>query len=199
MIHALFFGFVFALGLILPLGPQNMFIIQQGANKHHLLKISILVATAALCDTLLILLAVFGISVAVFKLAWVKYLMLVLGILFLAYLGWQSWRSQQHDAGKHKIVSLKKLVTFTLAVSLLNPAALIDTIVTIGSVSLTFTGHLRIDFTLGCIVTSWLWFILLAVCGSQLQRMQWLYIRLPKISAIVMWLAGGYLLYQLFV
>lgn len=50
MIHGLFL----ALGLILPLGAQNVFVFNQGANQKQLIKTIPVIIAAGLCDTLLI-------------------------------------------------------------------------------------------------------------------------------------------------
>lgn len=198
MLHALFFGMLFAFGLVLPLGPQNIFVINQGAKNHKLHVIGTIVLTAALCDTALILIAVFGVGVIVLEIAWIKYVMLSAGILFLLYLGVMFWRSPPAVISETSVtISLKKMILMTMAVSLLNPAALIDAIITIGSASLVFSGELRIAFTLGCIATSWLWFTGLAMFGKQLQRVDSIRRNLNKISAVLMWLAASYLIYQL--
>lgn len=62
MIQSILHGFLLAFGLILPLGAQNVFVFNQGANYKSFKKIIPVIVTAGLCDTLLILLAVFGIS-----------------------------------------------------------------------------------------------------------------------------------------
>jgi L-lysine exporter family protein LysE/ArgO len=59
-------GFILALGLILPLGAQNVFVFQQGATQHRFFQALPAVITAAVCDTALIILAVLGVSVVVF-------------------------------------------------------------------------------------------------------------------------------------
>lgn len=194
MFYALTFGFIFALGLILQLGPQNMFILQQGARSNQLLSTIIVVSLASLCDTVLIILAVAGVSASVLHFPWVKYTLLVLGIAFLAYYGYVAWRSNTNATQAQTSQTLIKLVLFTLSVSLLNPGALIDTIVTIGTVSTTFAGHAKIAFTVGCIITSWLWFILLAVTGKWLLRFAWFTQYIGKITAIIMFISALYLL-----
>ena len=163
MLLAFLFGLVFALGLILPLGPQNMFVLAQGMGMRNNQKTAIaaVVITAATCDTLLILIAGFGLTLVVFKLIWIKAIFLILGVLFLAYLGWNCWQQPTNKAITEKSINsretLKKLILITLGLSLLNPYALLDTIVTIGSMSLTYHDrHNRIIFLFACIITSWI-------------------------------------------
>lgn len=62
MTNSFFHGIFLAFGLILPLGPQNMFVFFQGANQHNLLNALPIAVAASLADTTLILLAIFGVS-----------------------------------------------------------------------------------------------------------------------------------------
>lgn len=55
-------GFLLSLGLILPIGMQNGFIFTQGALHSRWSKSLPAVFTASVCDTLLIALAVLGVS-----------------------------------------------------------------------------------------------------------------------------------------
>ena len=199
MISAFFYGTFFAFGLILPLGPQNMFVLTQGMTQHRKAAISAVVATAALCDTLLIITAGLGLTLITFKFVWIKRLLLVSGILFMLYLGWQSWRqpstSYTGEINETKNKSIFSLIFITIALSLLNPYALLDTVVTIGSVSLTYQHLDRIIFLSACILTSWLWFTFLAIAGDWLNKLEWLRLHQNKLSSCIMWIASIYLLY----
>ncbi|RIP24071.1 amino acid transporter, partial [Staphylococcus gallinarum] len=63
MLQSAVHGLLLALGLILPLGAQNVFVFNQGANHKSITKSLPVIITAGLCDTFLIVLAVIGISV----------------------------------------------------------------------------------------------------------------------------------------
>ncbi|MEM9243489.1 MAG: LysE family transporter [Pseudomonadota bacterium] len=200
MILAFLFGFLFALGLIVPLGPQNMFVLSQGIRKSNRKAIATVVTTVALSDTLLILLAVLGLTLVILKVSWFKDVILIAGIVFLLYLGWQSWRQATELNNDDALVnpSPLKLVLFSLGVSLLNPYAILDTLVTIGSVSLTYHGVNKIAFVTACIMTSWVWFIFLATVGRYLAKLDFFNKHNGHISAIVMWGAAIYLFAHLF-
>ena len=62
MSEAVIHGFLLAIGLILPLGAQNVFVFNQGANQSKLIKAFPAVITAGICDSILISLAVIGVS-----------------------------------------------------------------------------------------------------------------------------------------
>lgn len=197
MFPAFLHGYILALGLILPLGPQNAFILSQGATQPRLLRALPVALVAALADTLLILLAVLGVSVVVLNLPWVQIALVAVGIVFLAVMGWLTWRGTpaERDADRVDLAwPLKRQVVFTLSVSLLNPHAILDTIGVIGTSSLSYSGEMRLAFTIGVILNSWLWFLMLAVVGRLVGTFDTVRIWLNRASAVIMWLSAAYLL-----
>jgi L-lysine exporter family protein LysE/ArgO len=199
--EAFLHGFLLALGLILPLGVQNVFIFNQGAVQPTFWRATPAVLTASLCDTILILLAVLGVSLLVLSLVWVKTILLVFGILFLLYMGWVTWNSSGIKQQEEKAFSHRKQITFAASVSLLNPHAIMDTIGVIGSSSIQYDGSEKWIFTISCIMVSWLWFFGLALCGRIMKKMDQsgkLIFLLNRVSAVIIWGTAGYLLYQIF-
>ncbi|MFD1886938.1 LysE/ArgO family amino acid transporter [Paenibacillus wenxiniae] len=217
VVHA----FILALGLILPLGVQNVFIFQQGIVQRKWRAVLPVVMTAGLCDTLLISVAVGGVSVIVLGLPGVKLMLMGGGVLFLIYMGWVTWKSaaapsphlpmaeqnertqstKAFDTAATMPMNAKRQIGFALSVSLLNPHALLDTIGVIGTSSLRYEGGERWAFTLTCIIVSWLWFVLLAVAGMTIGRLdqtgrwfQWL----NRSSALLIWGIALYLLVSLY-
>ncbi|ASZ60056.1 LysE/ArgO family amino acid transporter [Bacillus subtilis] len=199
MVDAIIHGFILALGLILPLGVQNVFVFNQGAAHTQFFKALPVIITASICDTLLISLAVLGVSVVVLEYNWLKTVLLIAGISFLIYMGFITWRSKTHVNADHKsAVSLtpKKQITFAISVSLLNPHAVLDTIGVIGTSSLKYVGTEKLSFTLTCILISWIWFAGLGIGGKvtrKLDKSGRLLFILNKVSAIVMWGTAVYL------
>ena len=61
MSEAIIHGIILAFGLIIPLGVQNVFVFNQGASQPNIWSGPV-VLTASICDTLLILIAVQGVS-----------------------------------------------------------------------------------------------------------------------------------------
>ena len=202
MFTAAMHGFTLALGLILPLGVQNIFIFNQGAVQPRFSKAIPAILTAALCDTLLIVLAVVGISVIVLSSTWISSVLLLLGIVFLIYMGIATWKSNPSDGSDNNVtISWKKQITFAASVSLLNPHAIMDTIGVIGTSSLTYSGTNKIAFTISCITVSWLWFAGLAAAGrftGLLDRGGRVLVVLNKLSAVIMFATAVYLTLRLF-
>lgn len=201
MLNAFVYGFILAFSLILPLGVQNIFIFNQGATQRHFLHALPCVIAASLCDTLLIVLAVLGISVVVLSVTWLKTLFFIIGFFFLIYMGWITWHNQppQLNANK-KPLSAKKQINFALSVSLLNPHAIMDSVAVLGMNSLHFSGQARLAYMTACITVSCLWFFGLSIAGHVLHRLdksgRWLLL-INKISALIIWGVAFYFGWQI--
>ena len=194
MTAAIFHGIVLAFGLILPLGPQNTFILAQGAHQPNLLRAMPAVIAAGLCDTLLIVLAVFGVSVLVNEILWLRTALVVAGVAFLVFVGIHFWRSNGAGASNGTgAASAKRQMMFAASVSLLNPHAISDTIGVIGASSLAYHGPERIAFAVACVAVSWIFFLTLAVFGRGLSRIKGTARLLARASAVVMWISAVYL------
>lgn len=203
MLEAFIHGFILALGLILPLGVQNMFIFNQGAIQPRFIRVLPVVITASLCDTFLILISVLGVSLLILSSFWVKTFLIGGGIIFLIYMGWTTWTSKPNNEKEEidKKFSLKKQVLFASSVSLLNPHAIMDTVGVIGPSAIKYQGEERAIFAVACILVSWICFLGLAIIGrisGNLDKSGRLMLVLNKISALVMWGAAFYLALSLF-
>ncbi|PLR66189.1 LysE/ArgO family amino acid transporter [Bacillus sp. UMB0893] len=198
MVEAIIHGLVLAFGLILPLGVQNVFVFNQGAAQPKFLRALPVIITASICDTLLISLAVLGVSVVVLGSYWIKMILFAGGIFFLVYMGFVTWRSKPPAVKQEQgaVFSPKKQIAFAMSVSLLNPHAILDTVGVIGTSSLKYTGAEKIAFAFVCILISWLWFAGLGIAGRLTGRMDKsgrILLILNKISAIVMWGTAVYI------
>lgn len=170
MLQAMLHGLLLALGLILPLGAQNVFVFNQGANHKSFKKVLPVVITAGLCDTLLILLAILGVSLILSQYPSLQLVIYLVGLVFLLYMAWSLWKEQPSQATTQPPMSARKQIGFALSVSLLNPHAIMDTIGVIGTSASIYIGSEKVAFTCATIAVSWLWFIGLAFLGKQLGR-----------------------------
>ncbi|WP_239746369.1 MULTISPECIES: LysE family transporter [unclassified Mammaliicoccus] len=186
-------GLLLALGLILPLGAQNVFIFNQGANHKRIRKTIPVIITAGLCDTLLILLAVLGVSLVLLSLPVLQLVVYIIGFIFLIYMGIVLWKEKPQSLEYQPSMSAKKQVGFAISVSLLNPHAIMDTIGVIGTSASVYEGLDKFNFTASTILISWLWFILLAILGKTVGTVdktgKWI-IYLNKISSIVIFIVA---------
>lgn len=195
-------GFILALGLILPLGIQNVFIFSQGAAHGRFVAALPAVLAAAVADTLLILLAVQGVSLVILTFYWLRVVLVVLGAVFIAYMGWLTWNSSANIelSEDTALWPVKRQVLFALTVSLFNPHAILDTIGVIGTSSLAYGGNAKAAFVAACIAVSWVWFVFLAVAGRALRVLDsggTMLGLMNKASAVIMWLSGLYMLYSM--
>jgi len=188
IVHGIFLAF----GLILPLGVQNLFLFNQGSMHSSVFKALPSVIAASLCDTILIVIAVLGLSMTLMENPTLKLIILCLGCLFLLYMGFNIWKQTAQTQGKTKgAYSWKKQIMFAASVSLLNPHAIIDTIMVIGTNSLAYSGITKIAFTVTCITVSWIWFFTIAFAGHYLHKLDsngtWLR-RINQIAALIIWI-----------
>ncbi|MCR4941880.1 MAG: LysE family transporter [Campylobacter sp.] len=165
-------GFVLCLSLIVAIGAQNLFIIEQGLAKNHIFWVCLI---SFLGDCLIIALGVFGIGSVVIE---SKYFIMglgLVGIIFLLYYGASSLKSAIKGTNFAKIsqaknTSLKQTVLKSAALSLLNPHVYIDAFVIIGAFSINFSNTAQIAFYFGAITASFLWFFSLGYICKALSR-----------------------------
>lgn len=195
-------GAVLAIGLIVALGPQNVFVFQQGAVQPRLTRALPTIITAGVSDTVLILLAVLGVSVVVLQFAWLQTVLFGAGFVFLLYIGWVLLSSPAFEVDPHteEFMGVREQVGFTASVSLLNPHAILDTVGVIGTSALAYSGSDRWIFTAACLLVSWGWFGGLALTGWALgetaNENRWM-THLNTISAVIVWIVALYMGWRL--
>ncbi|MDF2565076.1 MAG: Lysine exporter protein, partial [Massilibacillus sp.] len=195
-------GLCLAIGLILPLGIQNLFIFQQGVLQPRFYLVLPAVITASLCDTVLILCAVSGVSLLLFKFMMMKVIMIGGGVIILFYMGYLTWHSRVDSSSVNAMQALsrKKQIMFAMSVSFLNPSAVLDIIGVIGTSSAQYANQEKMFFMLACISVSWLWFFCLAIVGrflGEYKDIDRLMFVINKVSAVFIWSTAIYLMFSL--
>lgn len=156
--------------LILPLGPQNAFVLNQGVRRqYHLM-------TAALCtlsDILLICGGVFGGSALLNQSGLLLNLVTWGGVAFLLWYGWGALRTAvSGDVSLASAAVLKqgrwRIIATMMAVTWLNPHVYLDTFVVLGSLGGQLPQEARRWFALGSASASVLWFFGLAMLAAWL-------------------------------
>jgi L-lysine exporter family protein LysE/ArgO len=195
-----FAGLALGLGMIIPIGAQNVFVFNQGLTVGMPRALWSAMA-AGCCDSLLIVLGAAGASALLDRVAGLRIAMLAGGAAFLCYLGVKSLRAKvtsdtDTNAG---VRSVRGVVARTVTVSLFNPHALLDTLGVIGAaVAAQQTGR-RVAFAAGVLSASWLWFLLLALAAALLRnvltpaRRVWF----DRVSGAVLLFFAGLLLFEL--
>jgi len=198
----LFKGFVIGAGMIIPIGAQNAYILNQGIKRNfHLTAASICI----FCDVVLMSLGVFGGGALINSNELLAMVITWLGVAFLTIYGAMFFKSfyqfQKDKAIKEFKISSRKTVVFTaLAVTLLNPHVYLDTVVIIGSLSGQFVGEQKWLFLIGTLLASITWFYALSLASAKMSP--WLSTDkvqrgINLIVALIMWGIAGSLLLQI--
>lgn len=152
-------GLLLGLSLIMALGPQNVFLIKQGARRNHA---ALSAVVCFLCDIILVCASVAGLHELLLLHPTLQIWMIWLGSAFLLFYAIKALQSgfsknKQADDQTPQPHNKIQIVLLALGFSLLNPHAIIDTLVIIGSGSSQFPDH-ELAFLLGVITSSLLWF-----------------------------------------
>jgi len=188
----LFKGFIIGAGMIIPIGAQNAYVLNQGIKQnYHFIAATICI----ICDLLLMSLGVFGGGALINSSTMLYTLLTWAGIIFLTGYGAVFFKSfilnLTETAGEIKQLNSRKAVIFTtLAVTLLNPHVYLDTLVIIGSISSQFAEHEKLTFLVGIVFASFTWFYALAFAAEKLApwlSQQHIQRIINLIVALIMW------------
>lgn len=157
-----FNGLLLGFSLIMALGPQNIFLIRQGALRHHAVLSAV---TCFLSDLILVTASVVGLQDLLASHQKLQEGMVWFGALFLLYYGTlalkRALRKEPRTIEHDQIRSNRwQIIMLALGFSLLNPHAIIDSLVLIGGGSSQFPGQQHV-FLLGVLSSSLVWFALL--------------------------------------
>ncbi|WP_432460696.1 MULTISPECIES: LysE/ArgO family amino acid transporter [unclassified Agarivorans] len=169
MFSTYFTGLTLMASLIMPIGMQNAFVLNQGIRRRH----HILVATmCSFADIFFMSLGVWGGAQLFNAYPWLLYSISILGAVFMLVYGYQCLRSayQAEDSlnqgeAKHE---LKAIILACCAFTFLNPHVYIDTIVILGGFAANISAEQRPMFVAGGVSASFAWFFSLALLGAKL-------------------------------
>ena len=168
-------GFIIGSSLIIAIGPQNLYVINQGLKKNYIL---IVVLLCSLSDSLLIVCGIY-LSNSLLNLneSLIITMKLVGGIWLILYGLNKIKNSNSHNIEnkEFKELSLNKVVFTTLAITYANPHVYLDTVVLLGSISVNFDN--KFYFGLGAIVASFVFFFTLGYFSKFLSK----YIKSKKV------------------
>ncbi|BEI22039.1 LysE/ArgO family amino acid transporter [Vibrio fluvialis] len=163
-------GFGFGATMIIPIGAQNAYVLNQGIKRNHHL------TTATICsflDIFFISLGIFGGGAILSQSELLLTFVTVGGIAFLTFYGLQSWKSAFTAQSKENATTTtargrRAVILGTLAVTVLNPHLYLDTVVILGSIGGQFEGNDRLSFAIGTIMASFVWFYSLSIGAAKL-------------------------------
>ena len=161
------FGLLFGLATAFPIGVQSFVVMNQGLRVGYP-KVLVGIATASLCDSLLIVLGAAGAS-ALLVATGNERLLISIGVLFFV-VGVTTLRSSLEEETEVKSRSYTgAMIAQTVGVSLLNPHAVFETVGLLGGAIAIQAAGDRLGFAAGAISASWVWFFAIGFGASALR------------------------------
>jgi len=199
-------GFALGMATIVPLGPQNVLVMNQGIRRQY----PLLIATLCLMsDIILIAAGMFGGGTLLSASPILLRVITLGGVVFLAVYGFSAlrsaWRGGLADADASagdqsaQRPSRWRVVITMLAVTWLNPHVYLDTLVVLGSIGGQLEPLSRRWFAVGTMMASLVWFYGLALLSARLAP--WLnqgriQRGIQLFVGLVMWLVAAQLVRQ---
>ena len=164
-------GFFTGLSLILAIGAQNIFVIEQGLKKQYVFLVCLI---CSLSDLILIFLGIFLFEY--FKYYFTNTIELILNILLFIFLVYFiitklkfRYKETNLEIEKNKS-SLKNIVLKTLGFTYLNPHVYSDTVFFLGNFSKNFFITHKYLFGIGASISSFIFFFALGYLSKLLSR-----------------------------
>lgn len=163
-------GFALSAGLIMAIGAQNVFVLSQGARGHRPWLVA---GVCTACDAALIAAGVGGVGTLASRVPAVAAALALAGALFLLCYGVFAFRRAAAGGSllpdeQPEAPPVRAILMAAVGVSLLNPHALLDTVVLIGGLSSRLDAEGRVLFGLGAVTASACWFYALSLGGRLL-------------------------------
>jgi len=168
-------GFIIGSSLIIAIGPQNLYVINQGLKKSF---IFIVVLICSLSDSLLIVCGIYlSNNILSLNPSVITIMKLVGGIWLILYGINKIKNSRNHviNSKEFNETSFIKVLLTTLAITYANPHVYLDTVILLGSISVNFDSKLY--FGLGAIFASFVFFFSLGYFSNFLSQ----YIKSQKV------------------
>ena len=164
-------GFFTGLSLILALGAQNIFVIEQGLKKQYVFLICII---CSLSDLILIFLGIFLFHYfnqyfnqtveLIFN------ILLVIFLLHFIYIKIKTHYSDIHFHNELTSISKTNIIIKTLGFTYLNPHVYSDTVFFLGNFSKNYLLNQKISFGIGAAIASFLFFFTLGYLSNYLSK-----------------------------
>ena len=160
-------GFLTSLSLILAIGAQNIFVIEQGLKKQFIFLVCII---CSISDLILIFAGIFLFHY--FNQFFTEVIELILNILLIIFLIYfifskiKSFNKPVHFELNLSSISKSNIIFKTLGFTYLNPHVYSDTVFFLGNFSKSFLFHEKIIFGVGASIASFLFFFLLGYLST---------------------------------
>ena len=191
-------GLSLGLMMILPVGAQSLFVINQGLLAGFP-RAWVGAIAVCCCDSLLIVLGAAGASALLAALGY-REVLIICGSAFLVVMGLLTLKAHppRHADGKH-LTNVGVSVAQAVGVSVLNPHAFLDTVGVLGAAIAAQPVKERIAFAVGVVGASWVWYLILSLGASTLQGRLTLSRRfwIQRVSGVLMLIFAGVLAFEL--
>ena len=178
----LILGFITGLSLILAIGAQNLFVIEQGLKKEFIFIVCLI---CALSDFLLIFFGIFIFNY--FQNFFTPFIELILNILLLIFLLNFIWGKINREIYNLSLnfsktpYSLSAVISKTLGFTYLNPHVYSDTVFFLGNFSKDFSLNQKIFFGIGASISSFIFFFTIGYMSKFLSK----YLKTVKVWKII--------------
>ena len=164
-------GFLTGLSLILAIGAQNIFVIEQGLKKQHVFLVCLI---CSISDFILIFLGIFLFHYFTqYFTATVELIFNILLIIFLIHFIYSKLKSLNSIVSfNDRVPEISKLNVFikTLGFTYLNPHVYSDTVFFLGNFSKSFMLNQKILFGAGASIASFLFFFTIGYLSKYLSQ-----------------------------
>ena len=167
----LLLGFFTGLSLILAIGAQNIFVIEQGLKKQHIFLVCLI---CSLSDLILIFLGIFLFHYfiqyfnSIIELA--LNILLIIFLLHFIYSKIKIYNSSVKLNNQSQDISKLNILLKTLGFTYLNPHVYSDTVFFLGNISKNFLINEKINFGLGAAIASFLFFFLIGYLSKYFSK-----------------------------
>ena len=174
----LIFGLLTGFSFILAIGPQNLFVIEQGLKNQH---VFLVCSICSLSDLLLIFLGIFLFhflgNILNQTLENILNIALILFLLNFIKSKFQENKLVHSLNANSKVYSLRSVILRVLGLTFLNPHVYSDTVFVLGNISKNFLIYQKISFGIGASLSSFIFFFLIGYLSKYFSR----YINKPKV------------------
>ena len=165
-------GFALSMGLILAIGPQNIFVLRQGLLRSHVFAVCLV---CSLADALLIAVGVLGLGAYLSGVEGAEFWISMGAALFITGYGMMRVRSSMDPSGmsigEEDGADLVPTLGTAMAFTFLNPHVYLDTVMLIGSASSRYATDERASFAAGAMLASFLFFFALGYGARRLSSL----------------------------
>ncbi len=189
-------GFALSIGLILALGPQNVFVMRQGLMRSHVFAVCL---ACSVFDALLITAGVLGVGSILAGIEGAEFMIAIGASIFLISYGLLRIKSAMSPIGMSTEgegeSDLAPTIAAAAAFTFLNPHVYVDTLLLIGGTSSRYLGDERVAFGIGAATASFVFFFSLGYGARSLSEVlnkpkAWKYIDL-SIACIMFVIAAA--------